>query len=127
MVEWPPDHPRNMRLLGAVQFFDKRGVEWVAMRGDVIDGASTGWLLRRLLPAYVGFYRRASVLHDCYCESKTRPSWQVHRMFREAMLTDGITIASRGRNRWTRAAMMYVYYVQSWIMWLAVRLFGPRF
>jgi len=106
---WLPDHPRNMRLIERVTFRDRRHRQWVAEKESVINGASTGWFLRRLFPAYVGRYRRATVLHDCYCEKRTAPSWRVHRMFREAMLADGTSLAV------------------AWILWAGVRLFGPRF
>jgi len=108
-TRWLSGHPRDMRLMETVRFTDPRGESWYAYRDSIINGASTGWFFRRLFPAYVGFYRRASVFHDAYCAAKTRPSWMVHRMFREAMLTDG------------------THPVVAWIMWLPVRVFGPRF
>lgn len=42
---------------------------------------------------FVGDYRRASVVHDYYCYPANRnqnTSKQVHRMFYEAMLCDGV-------------------------------------
>jgi len=107
-TEWIPDHPRNMRLLNDVTFRDRHNVQWRAKEGDVIDGASTGWFFRRVFPAFVGGYRRATVLHDYYCSHRLRPSWQVHRMFYEAMRCDG------------------TYPLTAWILWLAVRVFGPK-
>jgi len=108
---WLSDHPRNMRLLDDVKFIDNRGrTVWTAGKGTVINGASTGWFLRRLFPAFIGKYRRATVVHDYYCMNrKDIPSWKVHRMFRDAMLADGTSVAV------------------AWIMWIGVRLFGPRF
>ena len=108
-TEWLWDHHRNMRLLAPVEFVDMRGHRWYAPIDSIIDGASTGWLLRRLFPAYVGHYRRATVLHDVHCELRIEPSWKVHRMFYDAMRADGTNPAA------------------AWIMWLAVRMFGPRF
>ena len=108
-TDWVEGHPRDMRLIETIQFVDPRGKSWFAFRGSVINGASTGWFLRRLFPAFVGLYRRATVFHDCYCTERVEPSWEVHRMFREAMLADG-----------THPAV-------AWLMWLGVRWFGPRF
>ena len=108
-TDWLTDHPRDMRLMAGVTFIDPRGLRWYAEEGAIINGASTGWFLRRLFPAFVGRYRRATVLHDCYCTNRVSQSWQVHRMFHEAMLCDG-----------THPAIAL-------IMWAAVRTFGPRF
>lgn len=104
-----PPEPRVMMLLSTFQYIDNQGRGWVAPRGEVINGASTGWFLRRLFPAYVGKYRRATVIHDVYCESRVRNSKVVHLMFYQAMRCDGVGSC------------------QAWIMWFAVSVFGPRF
>ena len=127
-TRWVPDHPRNMRLLETVRFIDRRGKTWLAEPSTIINGASTGWFFRRLFPAYVGFYRRTSVLHDYYCTKKSRPSWAVHRMFREAMITDIYNMAKPNRcPRWMWWLVCKARVAQAWIMWVPVRMFGPRF
>lgn len=136
---------RNMRLVEPLKYIDKRGTEWVAEADTIINGASVPWFFRRLFPVYIGFYRRPSVLHDAACESRSRPSWKVHRMFHDAMRCE---IASRFESReyttppgrccilrkalawWLRARNQIQYdwqMVQAWLLWAAVRVFGPRF
>jgi hypothetical protein len=97
-----------MRLLEDFAFVDDNGVRWLAPAGSVIDGASipdTLWLVAGT--PYIGDYRRATVIHDVACQQMARPSKDVHRMFYDAMITDGVPEA--------RAQQMYT----------AVRLFGP--
>jgi hypothetical protein len=80
-----------MKLLAAFVFVDQNGTRWEANIGDKIDGASIPPFLWSIVGSpYVGDYRRASVIHDVYCKSKTRPSKDVHRMFYEAMRADGV-------------------------------------
>lgn len=108
-VEWLPDDPRKMRLLETVCFIDSQGLEWVAFKGAIIDGASIPRFFWRLIGSpFVGLYRRASVLHDVYCVDKSRPSKAVHKMLREAMIVDG---ESKRKAK---------------IMYNAVKLLGPR-
>jgi len=107
-AEWLSDG-RKMRILRRVLYLDAHGGRWTAEAGEVVNGASVPWFFRRLFPAYIGFYRRASVFHDTACWRRESPSWMVHRMFYEAMLCDGVGP------------------VQAWLMWAAVRVFGPRF
>ena len=68
-----------------------------------MDGASIPRFFWRFIGSpFIGRYRRASVIHDVHCNLKCHSSAQVHRVFYEMML-------------------------KAWAMWLAVRLFGPRF
>ena len=101
---------RTMRLLEEFAFVDDREVRWVAPASSIIDGASIPEMLWSSMHGtpFVGDYRRATVLHDVACQERTRPSADVHRMFYDAMIADGV---SRGR-----ALKMYT----------AVRLFGPH-
>ena len=101
---------RDMRLTADFAFIDSRGVQWDAPRGRVINGASIPEILWSSVVGtpYVGDFRRASVVHDVACDDKTRPHEQVHYMFYEAMLCDGVPEE--------RALLMYI----------AVRLFGPK-
>jgi hypothetical protein len=52
---------------------------------------------------------RAAILHDYEVRTKRRDSVAVHRTFHRALLTDGCAR------------------LRAWLMWLAVRVFGPRF
>ena len=108
VAEWLDDG-RNMRL---VRTFGYRGADqtnWVVPKGTVVNGAS----IPRFLWSFVGGpfadkYRKASVIHDYYCEQRNR-SWQkVHKIFHEAMLASGV---ERGK---------------AWILYKAVERFGPR-
>ena len=127
-TEWFVCDPRPMFIDREIIYEDRHGLKWRVPVGIVINGASTGWFLRRLFPAYVGFYRRATVLHDAACQMRHRPSWMVHRMFYEAMRCD---IESMGQpERCPDAVWRLVCFkraCQAWIMWAAVRFFGPRF
>jgi len=111
-TQWLTEHApdRRMRLLEDFAFLDRSGKRWVARRGEVIDGASIPELLWSQLAGtpFVGDYRRASVLHDVYCQRREEPHRAVHRMFYEAMRADGV---DRLRAR---------------VMYLAVRTFGPH-
>lgn len=100
---------RNMELLSDFTFVDSKGSSWNAKKGAVINGAS---IPRQLWSAvgspFVGDYRRASVVHDVHCVLKQKPHKEVHRMFYDAMMCDGVAPF--------RAKYMYQ----------AVRLFGPK-
>lgn len=107
-TEWLPDG-RNMRLLRHVTYIDPQGKAWTAPRGHVVDGASIPRFFWRLIGGPLeGPYRNASVIHDYYCDLKTRPWQDVHRMFYLACRAGGCG--------GLRASLMY---------W-AVYVFGPR-
>jgi len=95
IVEWL--HPaggeaRDMRLVESFGFRDPAGTEWTVPDSTVINGASIPQVLWTLVGSpFVGNYRRASVVHDYYCQVKTRPWKAVHRMFYDAMLAGGVT------------------------------------
>lgn len=100
-------------------FVDSAGVEWIAPKGTLTDGASVPrlalWVTDgRFDPGFL----KAAVIHDAYCQAdnkdrcpeqyQQRPWKQVHRMFYEACLAGG-TSPSTAR-----------------IMFAAVWLAGPR-
>lgn len=106
--EWLDDG-RNMRLVEPFSYVDSQGVVWDAPAGTIINGASIPWLFWRFIGSpLTGLYRRASIPHDAACTERSRDWRAVHRMFYEAMRTEGC--------EWWRANLMY---------W-AVRLFGPK-
>ncbi|MEN8141930.1 MAG: DUF1353 domain-containing protein, partial [Thermodesulfobacteriota bacterium] len=93
-VEWPKDEPRKMRLLKTLTFTDGAGKVWEAPAGAKIDGASIPKLLWSLIGSpFVGKYRRATVFHDIYCQTRSEPHRKVHDMFLEAMLADGVSVS----------------------------------
>lgn len=101
---------RDMRLLSDFAFIDSRGIRWDAPAGRTINGASIPEILWSKIVGtpYIGDYRRASVVHDVACEDRVKPHEEVHRMFYDAVLCDGVSEE--------RAFLMYA----------AVRLFGPK-
>jgi len=102
-VEWLDDQSdsRDMRLLEQFAFVDPTGKVWAVPKGAVINGASIPRLFWSLVgPPFVGAYRRASVIHDYYCDVRSEPWLAVHRMFFEASLAGGVPEAT--------AKIMYV-------------------
>jgi uncharacterized protein DUF1353 len=100
-----------MTLLQDVHFIDKRAHDWIAQRGDEVDGASIPKALWSVVGGpYEGLYRDASVFHDVECARAVHTAtWQkTHRMFLEAMLCNGLEEK--------RAKTMYA----------AVYRFGPK-
>ena len=107
-VEWLED-PRKMKLEKDLVYVDANGVEWTAPFGSIIDGASIPKFFWRFIGSpFIGHYRRASVIHDVYCDSKSRPAQMVHDCFKEMMLFDGVKK------------------FKAWKMFQAVDKFGPR-
>ena len=90
-------------------FVDSRGVTWTAHKGDVVDGANLPEFSEPFIGgSFTTTYLSAAALHDIYCRSKVRSQKDTSRMFREAMITNGV---------WS---------IKAWAMYLAVRLRGPR-
>jgi hypothetical protein len=107
-VEWMSDG-RSVKLLNELSFNDGKRV-WVAPKDSIVDGASIPWFFWRFIGSpFVGKYRRASVIHDVYCVTEEFDSKEVHKVFYKMMVADEV--------RPFKASFM----------WLAVRLFGPRF
>jgi hypothetical protein len=94
IVKWIDDGPgadRDMVLMEPFGFRDASGREWWAPKGTKIDGASIPRVLWSTVGSpFTGDYRRASVVHDYYCETKERPWQAVHRMFYEGVLAAGV-------------------------------------
>jgi Protein of unknown function (DUF1353) len=111
VVEWvTQDGPdRDMRLLEDFALVDPAGKEWKVPSGARIDGASIPRVLWTAAGSpFTGDYRRASVVHDHYCDIKTEPWQEVHRMFYDGMIAGGV-----GEE-------------QAKVFYAAVRFGGPR-
>jgi hypothetical protein len=103
------DDGRNMTLLEPFEYVDPSGAKWPVPPGATLDGASIPKLFWSLIGGpFEGRYRNASVVHDFYCQVRTRPFRVVHRVFYDAMVTSGLTDRT------------------SWLMYKAVDQFGPR-
>ncbi len=93
IVEWIEDEgpDRKMKLHENIKFTDSSGEQWLAPKGWVVDGASIPRIFWTLIgPPFVGDYRRASVIHDYYCDVKTKPWKTVHRMFYHASIAGDV-------------------------------------
>ncbi len=127
-TDWDIGYPgRDMRITAPITYVDRHSKSWIVPRYSVTNGASTGWFWRRLCPAYVGFYRRAAVIHDVACEDRLEPSWQVHRMFYEVSRHDIIIMARGIKSRWKQFMWTRLSVALVWVMWAVVRALGPRF
>lgn len=100
---------RTATLLAPFGFVDQTDKTWLAPKGVTVDGASIPEILWSVVGSpWTGKYREASVIHDYYCETRT-DTWQnVHRVFYDAMLVNGVSE------------------LQAKIMYAAVYRFGPR-
>jgi hypothetical protein len=108
IAEMLPDG-RHMRLMNAVAYTDPDGLRWDAPAGLITDGASIPWPLWSVIGGpFSGEYRYAAVVHDHYCETRSRPWRDVHKAFHLASLAGGTPE--------TKAPVMYY----------AVYRFGPR-
>ena len=104
--KWLPDG-RRMEILKMLVYTDSNGKKWVVPGKTIVDGASIPRFLWHIFGSpFVGKYRRATVIHDHYCQTHDRPSQNVHKVFFEAMRCDGVNIA--------KAKLMY----------LGIKLFG---
>jgi hypothetical protein len=100
---------RKMRLTKPFTHIDAKHQPWFVPTGAVVDGASIPKAFWPMTGTpFVGAYRNASVVHDYFCDVRTRRWQDVHRMFYEAMLDAGVGPK--------RALLMYK----------AVERFGPR-
>ncbi|MGE0628876.1 MAG: DUF1353 domain-containing protein [Hyphomicrobiaceae bacterium] len=70
---------RQMELVKSFAFVDSRGRKWPVPKGAKVDGASIPRVLWSAIGSpYLGKYRRASVVHDYYCDTMSRPWKEVH-------------------------------------------------
>lgn len=82
---------REMELIANFAFIDDNGLEWLAPKGSIVDGSSIPRLFWALVGSpFVGKHRRASIIHDVYCRTKSRPHKQVHKMYYDAIRVDGV-------------------------------------
>jgi hypothetical protein len=102
--EWDEDG-RIMTLLNRFAFVDDAQLVWSVPAMVRVDGASIPKFAWSILGSpFVGRYRKASVVHDWYCDIRTREWKATHRMFYEAMRASKVSGA--------KARIMYaaVYY-----------------
>jgi Protein of unknown function (DUF1353) len=92
-VSWltQPGADRDVKLEQDFGFEDSGGLIWTAKKNAIVNGASIPQIFWSTFGSpFIGDYRRASVLHDYYCEVRTRPSAATHFMFYEACRAGGV-------------------------------------
>jgi len=90
-TEWLLDSPRDMRVIEPISFIDKSGKSWDVPEGAIINGASIPKFAQPIIGTpYIGKYRRASVIHDYYYETREYEKDITDDMFYEAMIFDGV-------------------------------------
>ena len=81
---------RNMRIERPFAYFDPRGQSWEVPAGVVTDGASVPQFFWVAFPPFTGRYRAAAVVHDHFCQSKSRSWRETHLAFYNAMRASGV-------------------------------------
>jgi len=81
---------RNMQLLKPFSYVDPKGQTWNVPAGTKTDGASIPRILWLTYPPFTGKYRQAAVVHDYYCQLRSRAWKDTHKVFYDAMLTSGV-------------------------------------
>ncbi len=99
---------RKFEILEEFIYIDPNGVRWPVPRGAKTDCASVPRWAWWIFPPCAGSHLKAAVVHDYYCETKSRPWEVVHRVFYDALLSAGVDSLS--------AKTMYA----------AVYRFGPK-
>ena len=89
IVKFLPDG-RNVQLEAPYGYTDPEGRDWDVPAGMITDGASIPRVLWVIYPPFTGLYRQAAVIHDYYCETRTRPWKDTHLVFYNAMLTANV-------------------------------------
>lgn len=85
------DDGRLFKLSRPYTFIDETCREWTVPATTTVDGATIPPILWSGVGGpFEGKYRNASIIHDWFCDRRTRPWQQVHKMFRSAMLANGV-------------------------------------
>lgn len=100
---------RNMQLNAPFGYIQQNGREWPVPAEAIVDGASIPQVFWSLIGGPLeGKYRYASVVHDYYCDVKSRTWPDTHRVFYDGMMCSGVNP------------------VKAKVMYYAVYRFGPR-
>jgi hypothetical protein len=100
---------RKLKLIAAFAFTDAGGLVWTTPKDWTVDGASIPQAFWSVIGGPLeGLWRDASVIHDYYCDAKSR-TWQAtHKVFYDGMIARGVETA------------------EAKTMYYAVYKFGPR-
>ena len=85
------EHDHKLKLLEDFGYEDPGGKLWLARKDGILDGSPISPALRSLSLPFLGDYRKASVVHDYFCRTRTEPWKQAHRMLYSASLAEGLT------------------------------------
>lgn len=89
-VLMPLKDGRNMQLVKPFGYVDPEGKAWEVPAGATTDGASIPRVLWVTHPPFTGKYRLAAVVHDYYCQERSRGWKETHKVFYDAMRTSGV-------------------------------------
>jgi hypothetical protein len=108
-TKWPVHSRKYVKLLTDLTYIDDEGVKWHVPAPYLTDGASIPgifWSIvgQPLSPETI----ECAIIHDYYCEMKTRPSKRVHEVFCESLKSMRVPL-------WKRT-----------LMCRAVKWFGPK-
>lgn len=82
---------RRFRLVESMTFVDQRGFRWHVPRWFEVDRSHVpGFLQRWVADPFCRKMRRATAVHCFYSWHRSFHSSRVHRMYAEAMVTDGV-------------------------------------
>jgi hypothetical protein len=99
----------HWQLLEDLTYTAKDGEIWFAPKGYKTDGASIPPIFWPIIGSpFTGYYVSAAIIHDVYCDLKSRDWKKVHRTFYDAMIAGGTSP------------------VKAKIMYFAVYRFGPK-
>jgi hypothetical protein len=100
---------RSLTLIKDLKYVQTNGLEWAVPAGTISDGASIPKIFWSFIGGPLdGPYRSGAIIHDYYCDVRSRTWQDTHLVFLDAMLCNGTA----------RADALKMYY--------AVYGFGPR-
>ena len=107
-VKTNPNGRPTFLLLEDFFFTDPNGLVWETPKGWEVDGASIPQFAWSIVGGPLsGRYLHASIIHDRYCDTKSRTAHDTHRNFYYGMLANGVPKTTAN------------------VMYFAVRTLGP--
>ena len=83
---------RNPKLNIDFHYKTLSGDLWTAKAGHVSDGATIPRVLWAIVgPPWTGPHRKPAIIHDYYCDIRTRTPEEVHAVFYEGLLRSGVS------------------------------------
>lgn len=79
------DDGRKLRIEKPFKYIDPRALSWDVPAWTVTDGASVPRFFWVMFAPFSGKYRAAAVVHDHFCQTRSRGWRETHEMFYEAM------------------------------------------